>query len=190
MEKKPAFVPKSTDEFEIGEVEDYRSGQDKQYSHQALIMDVMRRCNEVGCHEMRPGWFNEKVDRGGNTIRTYIDDTRKQFISSVKMAKIRMACDLDEEAKKEIDGYLQQLDKKREELLADQLKWWNSLTPKYKMIAMNKGEHVLSSFAFNQDLIWFQIWVEEEVEIYRLVLESLVKLTKRLDFYEAELIEA
>lgn len=187
---KPTFTPTPTDDFEIEDVEDYRSEQDHKFNHQSLVMDCMKRCIDAGCHEMRSGWFNEKVDSRGNINRNYVDDTRKKFVSAVKMVKINMACDIDDEAKKEIKDHLEKLEEKKKDLLDKQWGWWTSLTPKYKMLAANAGEHVQTKGAFNGDLVWFQMWVEEEVDTYRLILESLIKLTKRLDFYEAEIIEA
>jgi len=186
--KKPN-IP-ATNDFEIGDVEDYRTEQDHKFSHQALVMECMRKCIETGSHEMRPGWFNEKVDNHGNTTRSYIEDTRKKFISSIKMLKAQMSCDIDTEAEKEIDRFEKELGEEKQKLLHDQTKWWNALTPKYRQIAAARGEEVKTNLAFNQDMVWFQHWVEEEVACYRAILESLVILTKRLDFYEAEVYEA
>ena len=72
------------DNIVIQDTDNYQSGKDQRFSHQELVMSVLRKCLESGTREMMSGWFNEKVDKSGNIVRTYIDDTRKKFIESVK----------------------------------------------------------------------------------------------------------
>ncbi len=177
------------EDFEIGDVEDYRHEQDHKFNHQLLVMECIRRCNEAGSHELRSGWIDEKVDSYGNVKRVYVEDTRKKFISSIKQLKANMICDFDEDAKNNIEKIEKEIEEQRDKLLASQWEWWKDLTLLYKQQANSKGQDVIVD-AFNQNLPWFQKWVEIEVEGNRAIFEELIEQTKRKDFYEAEIVEA
>jgi len=176
-------------EFEIGDVEDYRHEQDHKFNHQLLVMECIRKCNEAGSHELRPGWIDEKEDHYGNVKRVYIEDTRKKYISSIKQLKANMICDFDEESTRYIEAIELQIIEQKEKLLETQWNWWVSLTLLDKQRISARGQDVIKD-AFNQDLPWFQKWVDTEVEGYRIIFEELILLTKRKDFYEAEIVEA
>lgn len=180
----------SSSNFEIADVENYQSNKMNVFNHQMLVMEVLRKVNEAGSHEMRTGYTNTKVDNAGNISRFYVEDTRKKFIESVKQAKCVMTCDFDKESRENIQRILDKIEKLKRELLKEQWEWWNSLTPKYQTIFASNGRSVGSKHAFNINLEWWQRYVDDETDYYREVVEELHKLSKRLDFYQSEDFEA
>lgn len=178
----------SGDDVEIIDPETYRAGGEKEFNHEALIMQAFRNCVEAGSHEMRPGAMNQKTDNKGNTILTYIEDTRKKFIESVKSLRGVIISDVDEEAKKNIKRLSDSLVKKHKELLDIQQRWWNSLNPSQQKNAADQG-HLIMQGVLNKNLPWFEMYVEEELNNHRLLMEEFTKLTARLGFYqETEII--
>lgn len=173
-------------QFEIQDVEEYRGDEQQQFSHQSLVMDVMRRMIESGSHEMREGWTNEKLDNTGNIIRTYIEDTRKKFIESVKTAKMVMVCDFDTAAKEKIEAHQKSIDSERDKLLEWQWAWYEQLPPLPKQTWSGK----ISKTFFNSELNWYLHFIEIELKYHRLIAEELTQLTKRLEFYTQESFEA
>ena len=171
-------------DFELIETENYKGGGVPQFNHQMLIMEVLRRCNEAGSHEMRAGWYNEKVDGRGNVTRTYIEDTRSKFIECVKTAKMNLSCDFDKTATENIKKLEEDLEKELKILLLNQFSWWDSLTLKYKQQQASIGRNIESKEFFNENLGWYQMWITAQVECYRNIFEELILLTERLDFYE------
>ena len=101
---------KSSNDFEVSDVENYRSDKMQVFNHQILVMEVLRKLNDAGSHELRPGYVNTKTDREGNTARTYIEDTRLRFIECIKTATMVMGCDYDNEARDFIEQCLTELE--------------------------------------------------------------------------------
>ncbi|HUS50903.1 MAG TPA: hypothetical protein VMZ91_12115, partial [Candidatus Paceibacterota bacterium] len=81
--------------FDLGIVNadnQYTVQEEEQFSHQVLVMSAMRKCLEAGSREMVEGYFNTRADRSGNIIKTYVDDTRKAYIESVKSFRDILSC--------------------------------------------------------------------------------------------------
>jgi len=172
--------------IEIGDVENYRSDKFQVYSHQVLVMEVMRKVTEAGSHEMREGWINEKTDRDGNVNRVYVESTKKKLVETIKTAMMIMACDYDKKAKDFINECLEELDDEKQKLLDGQYNFFLALSPKNKIqnaVRFVKG-------AFNMEMGWYVAFTELEVECYRAIGEALHSLTKRIDFYQTEDFEA
>jgi uncharacterized protein YqgQ len=176
-------------DYEIIEPDDYRGEGDQEFSHQALIMGVMKKCADAGCKEMRTGYFNEKTDRFGNINRIYVEDTRKNFIESVKTAIMFIECDYDDESKKKIEALQEELKKIYEEYLKiekEDIENAPSLLKKQRVkVRIYHREGCL-----NPQLQYFQEYLEKEVEYHRKIFSELKKLTKRLNFYEGYDLEA
>lgn len=177
------------DNIVIQDTDNYQSGKDQRFSHQELVMSVLRKCLESGTREMMSGWFNEKVDKSGNIVRTYIDDTRKKFIESVKTSCNLMSCDFDNEAKTNIDklkGDLKDYFKILQEQEKNYILFAPASTKKY--FAERGVVHIPGTLI--DSLPFSKLIVDEQVETYRKILEELSHLTKRLDFYAEEFFEA
>lgn len=48
-----------------------------------LAMEAVRKCIESRGNEMKQGFWNTKIDKMGNPIKTWIEDQRKVYINSV-----------------------------------------------------------------------------------------------------------
>jgi translation elongation factor EF-G len=179
----------STDDFEIGDVESYGQNTDSGFSHQGLVMTALRRCLENGAKEMKAGWFQNKIDRSGNTVRTYVEDTRKSFIESVESCLDIIECDIDDIAAKEIKKLTEGLQKRYKELNDEEDKEWDSIPKNIKLRLSQEGKGNIKGY-FNKDKQYYQIYLDESVKTYRLILRALSKLTARLDFYKAQSFEA
>ena len=180
-------------DFEIGDIENFSSNKDEQFSHSTLVMTAMKKTLEAGIREMHPGWFNTKTDRQGHTIKTYVDDTRKGFIEAVKTCCMIMAGDLDNdtkenEAKDYIDECLADVETKRIELAKIEENSWNKQPDGFKTVMNQKGIYNIPGHIthpeLKEQLVWF------EIEMYRSIFAELSRLTKRLDYYKAQMFEA
>ena len=181
------MIEKETD-LEIADTDNFGFSKSDAFSHQALVMLALRKCLESGSTELRLGWFNEKTDKQGNTTLTYIPDTRKAFIESVKSLLMIVACDLDTEADKKINDLQESINKKKGELIQKLDNSWNTIGEDGRAIYSSKNkEHILGFLdypQFQQDFINF------EIDVRREMVAEISRLTKRLDFYKGELIEA
>jgi len=177
---------KNPNDFEVSDVENYRGDKLQVFNHQILVMESLRKINEAGSHELRPGWFNEKMDRQGNTVRSYVEDTRSKFIECIKTAMMNMECDYDKEAEEYINDCIEKLTDEKTKLLNSQWDWFNKLPPNSKAEAQGS----VIQGVFNKDLGWYSKYMELEIECYRAIATELHSLTKRLDFYQSEAFEA
>lgn len=170
-----------SDDIIVEDIENFTGSSKNQiFSHQGLVMQAWTRINEAGAHEMREGWYNEKVDNNGNITRTYIEDTRLKFIESVEIGIINLSCDFDKEAEDKIKKLKEKLDEFKDDLLKKQWNYYQLLPPRWKMEYLGKIEE---DFFFT-DWIFYRRYIEKKVEIYRKIAEELRKLIKRLLFYE------
>jgi len=183
-QNQSSFNPNQSN-FEIEDVENYRSDKQHVFNHQMLVMEVLRRVNEAGSHELRSGWFNEKVDNQGSLTRIYIEDTRKKYVECVKSAMSVMACDYDKKAREKIDKAQGTLKNQKKILLNSQWNWYITLPPKPMLEFRGK---VIKGF-FNYNMGWYSKFIELEVSAYRNIAKELNNLTKRLDFYKSVPVE-
>jgi len=180
-------------DFEIGDIENFSSNKDEQFSHSTLVMTAMKKALDAGIREMHPGWFNTKTDRNGNIIKTYVDDTRKGFVEAVKTCCMIMAGDLDndtndDEANDYIDDCLKDIENKRIELAKIEEDSWDKQPAGLKSVMNQKGIYNIPGHVthpeLKEQLVWF------EIEMYRSIFAELSRLTKRLDYYKAQMFEA
>lgn len=177
------------DSIEIIDTENYRESKDQQFSHQSLVMKAMNRCIETGTKEMRPGYYNEKRDKSGNSVLVYNPDTRKEFIESVKTAMMIMSCDIDEDYIKAVKEIQSNLKKEYESLCNMEKDNWLNANVNTKRDRWSKGI-VLIIGSLNKNLPYYQQYIEFEVDCYRDIFAELTKLTSRKNFYQEEYLEA
>lgn len=174
-------------EIEIQDVENFRGANDKQFSHQLLVMRAMTRVIEIGGHELYEGWDEEITDKYGNKKIIYRENNKKAFIEAVKTCEMVMSCDLDRIAKKEIKKIKTKIENKKKKLLKNQKEWIEQLSFNVKKklnITVATDEFFVKSLPFYDE---FELY---KVEKYRDIFSSLKRLTKRLDFYVGEDFEA
>jgi len=179
----------NNDDFEVLDVENYKGEKNQQFSHQALVMSVMNNCIKAGSNEMRSGYWNEKLDRLGNKALSYVPDTRKEFIESVKTAEMIMCCDLDEDAKNKIKKIKEKLKEEYKNLCDEEKKNWQGLHISVKKDRWNRGITFIEN-SLNVNLPYYQEYLEFAVDCYREIFAELTELTKRVGFYEEEVWEA
>ena len=183
-------------DIEVLDVEEYRSPEDQQFSHQALVMMAMKKVVEYGCQELVPGYYNTEEDNKGKVKIIYKQDTRKAFIESVRTLRMIMICDFDSTANQKLKSNKSD-DQKPDENLMDKIKdrkdfWiekqktdWDQLSEGLKKQMQQQGKGVVDGY-FNMNLPYFQSYFLEELEIYREIFEGLTELTSRLKFYKKE----
>ena len=174
-------------DLEIGSVENFGGAKDEQFSHSSLVMSAMKRCLEAGTKEMKEGWYNERYDKQGNVIKTYIEDTRKAFIESVRSLKMIMAGDLDEKAFTRIAKYLSNIKKSEKQLIEFDNESWTKLNSYEKRQYTNSGHRHYSKILSNP--ILRREFIEYELIQWRNIFSELSRLTKRLDYYKSETFE-
>lgn len=176
---------KALSEYEDGDIiepEDWRNPEESGFNHQVLVMTAMKKCLDLGSKELREGWFNEKVDKNGNVARTYMEDTRKAFIESVKSLMMIVACDYDDEAKDKIPSLSKKIDERKKHWMDEEWNWWKELSPQQQRQLSQEGKQVIKGF-FNRKLNFDNLFFEEETQLYREICTEINKLTFRLDFY-------
>jgi hypothetical protein len=100
-----------------------------------------------------------------------------------------MECDIDDDAREEINKLIFDLAELKKKLNQDEDKEWDLLPRNLKIELTRQGKGNIKGY-FNKDKIYYQLYLEESVKVYRQILRSLSRLTKRLDYYKAEIIEA
>lgn len=171
--------------FEIEEVENFSGSKDLNFSHNMLVMKAMQKCIDAGCHEMKEGYQNEKIDKLGNRTLFYLEDTRKKFISSVQSAIMVMICDFDEKAHKNIEKIQSYIEERKEFWHSQEEDYFRNSNPQQKE-KDRKRNIFYNKNAFNMHLPFVNFFLDEQVEAYRDIFGELSKLTKRMDYYKAE----
>jgi len=175
------------DDIKIIDEENSFGGKDEEFSHSQLVMLAMKKCVVAGNKEMCNGWENTRTDARGNTITTYVEDTRKRFIESVKSLKMIMSCDFD----KTIDTNLKKLEEDVEEsfkkyLNQEKMDW--GLCHQGLLEVRGRNGIFFQNGCLNPNLQYFQTFIDEKVEIYREIFSELNKLAARKDFYRSEVV--
>lgn len=159
------------DVLEVANPEEYSYKKEDAFSHPATVMKAYMRCLDTGAQEMRKGFWQDKLDKFGNKVTTYMPDTRMEFINSVETLKNVLYAHLvsykDTQIVKEISSIFDRLDKEKEKLIAQEETWWNGLPYAQRSKIMHfKG-------MFNQDLIFYQQYISLKVDAYRELFECL-----------------
>jgi hemerythrin len=173
------------DDYEIGNIETFGSGNDSKFSHQFLVMKCLCRCIDCGSVEMIEGRMETKKDKMGNVETKYTPDTRRQFIEAVNTAKNFLVPEFDEQAKKEIKKYMEDIKYNKNYWLKKEMEYWNTIGYQGQQAMIKNGQQVIKGM-HNQRLIFKDNSLYDELDIWRDVLESLNKLTKRLKYYEGQ----
>jgi len=171
------------DEIEVGNVENFQSEKNQQFSHQALVMIAMKKVIEIGCKEMIKG-HNQLIETSKGTKIIHVPDQRKEYVNSIKNLKSIMVCDFDKDIRHHLKDFLKTEKKKKKELLELQDTAWNNL----KEFTKEKIGYYIQGY-FNGSFPYGEMFLQEQVEIYRKIFQQLSYLTGRLDFYKTEEFE-
>ncbi len=177
-------------DFDILDVEDYRS-EDNVFSHQALVMRAMNKCIELGSKELIEGFYDEsQKSNKGVSVVIYKEDTRRAFIEAVKTVDMIMVCDYDEDAVKNILNLTEDLKITKKELLKKQKDFWENLDYKEKEFMLRELKYPPPEDFFHSQLHYWNLFIDAELETYRNVFKELSLLTRRINFYEQEMVIA
>lgn len=66
-----------------------------EFSKPKLVEIAVQKCLDVRSQELKEGFFNNKTDTHGNTIKTWIPDSRKVYCSAVVALKFLMSPEID-----------------------------------------------------------------------------------------------
>jgi hypothetical protein len=155
---------------------------EENFSHPALVMTAYRRALVTLAMELKKGYWETKTDKYGNQLNTYHNDTRLDFINSVEALRIVMVSDYDNDAKTKIDTLMTNLNTKRQALAVQEHQWFITLQPSQR----NGMVHVQGYL--NQDLHFYQFYVEEQVSVYKQMFEEIELLLKRSHYLKKEMV--
>ena len=171
--------------FEIEDVENWRGGDENKFSHQDLVMEAIRAVLINGAKDLHKGFWNTKIDKQGNAIRTYEEDTRKIFLGSVN--GLIMVTHRDW---KDSKNYFPKISAKQSEITtrkqywkAQQWAWWSSLNNLQKQELTKQGKGVTRPDTFNTNLEFDNYFDEDEERIYREIATLI------LDFIKDEMLD-
>lgn len=178
------------DDVEIIDPETMHStSEKKEYSHEQLVMRSTMKCLDAGSKEMVEGYFNEKLDKAGNLIRVYVEDTRNVFIQSVKILLKVMEFDLDKEANIKIGKTLIKLEEDYKDLCSEELKNFFNAPPIVKKQRLLNGI-VHRKESLNKQLPFYQDYISKEVDAYLKIFGVLNVLAKRMKLGEERWMDA
>jgi len=172
------------DGYDTG-IEDYTGTKDLEFSHAGLVMASMRKCIELGAREMRAGYFNEKADKFGNLIRTYVEDSRKGFIEAVNIVDTMMSSDHDQTYLDAYNKLIENLSAEEKFLCDAEENDWKTASPILRKNRWNQGIFFRKGM-LHPDSIFYQDYLNFKVDIYREILKELKKLSKRKKYYSQE----
>lgn len=172
-------------DFEVEDSENFNYSEDNKFSHEALIMLSIKKCMDAGSVELTEGWWENKIDKNGNVLKTYHPDTRKTYINSVKTLMGLAARDYKPETIKIIKTIMTKLEEKKKFWLAQEVRWWKSLNPMQQRQMAQEGKQVVDGY-FNKNLDFDNHYFEDETETYREIFTQINILTGELRDFRAK----
>lgn len=150
------------------------------FSHPMLVMSAYSTAIRAGAVEMIKGFWEQRIDKQGNTINVHHPDTREVYINAVETLKNVMIADFDDEADAKMDAIYSSIYKIKKEAVEAEDKWYESLP--YQ--ARQKVSHMKNYL--NENYVFYSNMMEDKVELYRKIFEQLELLIKRLKYFKKE----
>jgi hypothetical protein len=179
-------------DFEIEDVENWRGEGEKKFSHQLLIMQAMDAVFKNGAKDLREGFWNTKIDKNGNAIKTYEEDTRKIFVGSIKGLMMLSHRDYKESKlyKPLIESKIKEIDVRKRHWMNEEIKWWNVLNPFQKQEMMKQGVNIVPGM-FCKKLDFDNMYLNEEEELFREIATLIYDFIKdEMNDYEGTIYTA
>lgn len=167
----------------VSSSENFLGSGTQEFSHSILVMSALMRCSINGSKEMHEGFLDEKTDHLGNTTRTYVEDTQRTYISSVKVAKTIMSRDFDDEINESLKLLMEKMDAKYKSLCEEELIYWETAKPMMKKGWMDQNIYYAKG-SLNKSFHFYNMFKDFEEETFRDIHEELHKLSKRLKDYK------
>jgi hypothetical protein len=160
---------------------------EQQFSHSYLMLITSERCLRLASKELVKGYTNEKVDRFGNITRSYVPDTRLEYIGSIKAfdkllkpvySPKNPRTNVRNEIKElgeEISKLKYKLNSIKEEMLMLEAKDWAECPKSIRETRIKEGI-MWRKNNLSKGLHYHNQLVEEQVEIYELIFEKLMEV--------------
>lgn len=181
----------NSENFEIEDVENWRGGEENKFSHQTLVMSSIKKVLDNQAQDLHRGFWNNKIDKNGNVIKTYEVDTRKIYLGSVKGLIMLTHRDWKDSLKYSeiIKNKLKDIEKRKSFWKNEQWNWWCSLNNLQKQQMYNDGKAVNSKDAFNTNLDFDNYFDEDEERIYGEVATLILDFIKdEMRDFEGEIL--
>jgi len=184
-----AFPKKRSDEvFENRdlEIEDPEESYSERinFSHEGDVARAIRRVQETGSKEMRPGWFDIKRDKTTGEIieHKYNTDSREEYIESVNNYIDILIAEI--EKNKEIKSKIKELEESKDICYKKWANyehlWWTRL-PRQEKLRFRHMENVL-----NNELPFYAHYMKEVIKISREITRTLHRLLFKLQYFRLE----
>lgn len=156
----------NTDEDEnLVELEDIEYSRKAEFSKAGVVQSAVAKIQEKRAQEMRSGYWNISVSKDGSTKKTYVPDTRREYIGSVEYLKGLLTPEIKTD-KKGMES-MKTIKKKKQELF-----------DKYSINAIN---------VFNNKIIELQDKYIPEVD--EMIPQEIIRRDKRFKIKGREIIQ-
>ena len=93
--------------------------------------------------------------------------------------------DWDEDARNNINNFLQYIKDRKKYWMEQEYRWWCSLSPPQRQQMQREGKTVVQG-AFNSKLEFDNYFHDEETDAYRRICTEINNQAGRLDWYDTE----
>lgn len=170
-------------ESEVIDIENWKNPDESSFNPLVHVMSAMRKCVDLGCREMREGWWDEKIDKYGNIAKKYNEDTRKCFIEAVETLIMFTECNFDDEVKQKVTKLKRIIQSRRKFWLEEQSRWWNKMGLQQQQQLTAQGKGVVEGL-FNTKLDFDNYFQQDELKIYRRICTEIINLINRAEAYQ------
>lgn len=150
------------------------------FSHPMLVMSAYSTAIRAGAVEMIKGFWEQRIDKQGNTINVHHPDTREVYINAVETLKNVMVADFDDEADEKMDKIYMSIYQMKQDAIQQEMKWFASLPFQAKQKVSHMDGYL------NENYVFYSNMMEDKVELYRKIFEQLELLIKRLKYFKKE----
>jgi hypothetical protein len=175
------------DDYDIVDVENYKSSYGQVYSLQTLVMKAMSKCIEAGGKEMRTGYWNIKSDKFGNQNKVYIPDARMEFIESINTLLMLVESQADKNAEEDLKKIEADIDEEYKKLCKLEKEEWGKLHHSIRKERILRGIFYIPD-SLNTNLSYYKEFVEFKVNQYRKIFSTIQKLILRKHLFEEEVV--
>lgn len=152
-----------------------------EFNKAAVVLRAFEDVRQKRGKELTRGGWNSKTDKNGNTIYSYLADSRKEFISSMIALDIVLEPDIDEKYKEAREKMNKLLDETYKQCLSYEKNLVEDFNGNTKWVITNKGYIKESSQQGEQ-------WIDNQVEIYTELFREASKLIARKDYFKQILV--
>lgn len=184
------YFDNDIDDDIIDPTEDYsfRSGSEKAFSHESLVMRAYQKVQDALAVEMVEGHSEVIKSPNGKSVLIYHEDTRFKAIECIKTLKNTMIANLNNNAfGKEIERLLKDLEEKLKFYVNKQRAWFSSLKQEEQQAYYNKYPEIyeyISAGMLHSGLMFSNIYIEKEVDIYRRIFEQMELCLAEIKYFK------